>query len=138
MRTIKNIVIHCSATPPEMDVDAATVRGWHMNERKWSDIGYHYFIKRDGTIEKGRSLSRSGAHVKGWNKTSIGICYAGGVDANGRPEDNRTAEQTRSLMMLARTLEKRFQGSQVLGHRDFEGVSKACPSFDVKSWYYGR
>ena len=121
-----------------MDVDAATVRRWHVEERGWSDIGYHYFIKRDGTIEKGRSLSRSGAHVRGWNKTSIGICYAGGVDANGRPEDNRTAEQSRSLMMLAKTLEKRFQGAEVLGHKDFEGVAKACPSFDVKYWYYGK
>lgn len=137
MRKIKNIVIHCSATPPSMDVDAAMVRGWHVNERKWSDIGYHYFIKRDGTIEKGRSLTRSGAHVKGWNKTSVGVCYAGGVDENGKPQDNRTAEQTRSLMMIAKTLEKRFEGAKVLGHRDFEGVAKACPSFDVKGWFYG-
>lgn len=120
-----------------MDVDAAMVRGWHVNERKWSDIGYHYFIKRDGTIEKGRSLTRSGAHVKGWNKTSVGVCYAGGVDENGKPQDNRTAEQTRSLMMIAKTLEKRFEGAKVLGHRDFEGVAKACPSFDVKGWFYG-
>ena len=99
MRDIDYIVIHCAATMPSMDVPIERVRKWHL-QRGWSDIGYHYYITRDGEIHKGRKLSTIGAHVRGYNKNSIGICYEGGINESGEPEDNRTPEQKKSLLNL--------------------------------------
>ena len=136
MRTIKKIVVHCSATHEDMDIGVEEIRKWHVNERGWADIGYHFVVRRDGTIEDGRPLDQPGAHVQGHNSNSIGICWVGGTSkANGRPQDNRTAEQTASLFNLIYHLQQEFPGAAVLGHRDFKGVSKACPCFDVRTWY---
>tara|TARA_R110000782_G_scaffold130559_1_gene222224 strand:- start:3080 stop:3490 length:411 start_codon:yes stop_codon:yes gene_type:complete len=131
-RKINKIIIHCSATPPHMDVDAERVNEWHL-ENGWSGIGYHFFIKRDGQIEIGRPLEKSGAHTKGYNKTSIGICYAGGVDADMCPEDNRTTEQKSSFLVLLLLLKNIFPEAIIHGHRDFS--NKACPSFDATNEY---
>lgn len=119
-----------------MDLDIETVRGWHVNERGWSDVGYHFFIKRDGTVERGRDIERVGAHVKGYNTSSIGICYAGGVDGSGKPEDNRTRAQIKSLVTICNYLKalKSCEDAEILGHCDFPNVAKACPSFDVKDF----
>ncbi len=133
-RKINKIIIHCSATPPSMDVDANTVDEWHK-QRGWSGIGYHFFIKRDGQIEIGRPLEKSGAHTKGHNKNSIGICYAGGVDSEMIPEDNRTSAQIASLLLLLRLLKNMFPTAIRHGHRDFS--PKACPSFDATKEYKG-
>ncbi len=133
-RKINKIIIHCSATPPSMDVDANTVDEWHK-QRGWSGIGYHFFIKRDGQIELGRPLEKSGAHTKGHNKNSIGICYAGGVDSEMIPEDNRTSAQIASLLLLLRLLKNMFPTAIRHGHRDFS--PKACPSFDATKEYKG-
>ncbi len=133
-RKINKIIIHCSATPPSMDVDANTVDEWHK-QRGWSGIGYHFFVKRDGQIELGRPLGKSGAHTKGHNKNSIGICYAGGVDSEMIPEDNRTSAQIASLLLLLRLLKNMFPTAIRHGHRDFS--PKACPSFDATKEYKG-
>jgi N-acetylmuramoyl-L-alanine amidase len=133
-RKINKIIIHCSATPPSMDVDANTVDEWHK-QRGWSGIGYHFFVKRDGQIELGRPLEKSGAHTKGHNKNSIGICYAGGVDSEMNPEDNRTSAQIASLLLLLRLLKNMFPTAIRHGHRDFS--PKACPSFDATKEYKG-
>ncbi len=136
MRHIETIVVHCSATPPSMDIGVREIRNWHVKENKWTDVGYHFVIRRDGTVESGRSLERPGAHVKRHNANSIGICYVGGVaQENGKPQDNRTAEQTAALFTLIQDLQQKFPGAAVLGHRDFKGVKKACPCFDVRTWY---
>tara|TARA_R110000851_G_scaffold125539_5_gene256495 strand:- start:7 stop:378 length:372 start_codon:yes stop_codon:yes gene_type:complete len=119
---------------PSMDVPIERVKKWHL-QRGWSDIGYHYYITRDGKIHKGRNLSTIGAHVRGYNKTSIGICYEGGIDESGEPEDNRTIAQKKSLLKVVEILKFVFSGAIAQGHRDFPNVKKACPSFDAKSEY---
>ncbi len=131
-RKINKIIIHCSATPPDMDVDSKRVDEWHK-QRGWSGIGYHFFIKRDGQIEIGRPLEKSGAHTLGENKNSIGICYAGGVDEDMCPKDNRTSSQIASFLLLLRLLKNIFPKAIIHGHRDFS--SKACPSFDATKEY---
>lgn len=136
MRNINQIVIHCSATKPTSDIDVNTVRRWHMKDRGWQDVGYHFFVKLDGTIEPGRPIEIAGAHVRHYNAHSIGICYAGGVDENMKPCDTRTEAQKNSLEMLVSILMIVYGNHiEVLGHRDFPNVSKACPSFDVRSWW---
>ena len=134
MRDIEYIVIHCAATKPSMDVPIERVKKWHL-KRGWSDIGYHYYIRRDGEIYRGRELSTIGAHVYGYNSKSIGICYEGGIDEQGEAEDNRTPEQKESLLKVVEILKFVFTDAVVQGHRDFAGVSKACPSFDAKTEY---
>ena len=147
MRDINHIVIHCSGTPEGRFVDAATIRGWHVNERGWSDIGYHYVILLDGTVEKGRPDERSGAHVAGNNSDSLGICYIGGMSKTMEPKDTRTPEQKVAMKKLVEELYYKHRDANVLGHRDFspdldgDGIieehewMKACPSFDVAEWF---
>jgi N-acetylmuramoyl-L-alanine amidase len=132
-RQIEYIAIHCAATPPDMYVDAARVTEWHK-KRGFNTIGYHLFIKRDGTAELGRPVYKTGAHVKGYNSVSIGICYAGGVDKNGKAEDNRTEAQKKTLEKAVRELRNHYTEAKIRGHRDFKGVAKACPSFSVREW----
>lgn len=133
------LVIHCSATKPSMDLTAATVRKWHM-QQGWADIGYHWFIRRDGTVEKGRKETEVGAHVQGWNTRSLGICLAGGVSEKDgtTPEMNYTAEQWLALETLCTEVLRRHPTIRsVIGHRD-TGAKKACPSFDAKEWWANR
>ena len=123
------VVVHTSATPPRMDIGRDEIDGWHR-ERGWNGIGYHVVIRRNGVVELGRPIDVVGAHVSGHNLTSVAVCWVGGVDAQGRPEDNRTAEQAISLRSIVQALATMY-GAEVRGHRDFHGVTKACPSFDV-------
>lgn len=134
MRTIKYLVVHCSATPEGRDVDAKTIKSWHLNQG-WSDIGYHYIIKLNGTVEKGRSDSVPGAGVKNYNKESIHICYIGGCDTSMKAKDTRTFQQKSALNTLLKKLKQQYPNAEILGHRDFPNVNKACPSFDAKSEY---
>jgi len=127
------IVVHCSATQPKQDIGAAEIERWHR-QRKYLAIGYHYVIRRDGTVEKGRDETVVGAHVEGHNSTSIGVCMVGGVDAKLNPQDNFTPAQYASLQTLLRELKTRYSTAEIKGHRDFPGVAKACPCFDVKDW----
>ena len=136
MRDIRYIVIHCADTKPEMKVDAARIKRWHL-KRGWSDIGYHFVIKRNGVIEQGRDrdndgdvLEEVGAHVRGFNSNSIAICWIGGYDGI----DNRTDEQNTSMETLVKLLHEVYPKAVILGHRDFPNVAKSCPSFDVSCW----
>lgn len=133
MRKITDIVIHCSATPEGKDFDAADIDRWHK-DRGWAGIGYHYVVKLDGTVQMGRPLDKAGAHVEGHNANSVGIVYIGGVAKDGKtPKDTRTPEQKTALRTIVAEMRRRFPQARVLGHRDFPGVAKACPSFDVRT-----
>ena len=134
-KSTKYLVVHCSATRPSLDVGAKEIRQWHKNQG-WEDIGYHYVIRRDGKVEKGRPEGMVGAHVAGFNATSVGVCMVGGVSQKDftKPENNFTKEQFAGLKDLLATLSKKYPGAVVLGHRDFPRVAKACPSFDARVW----
>ena len=121
------ITVHCSATPPQRDVDVAEIRQWHK-EKGWRDIGYHFVIRRSGDVELGRPLSQTGAHVKGHNKANIGVCMVGGCNAGLQPEDNFTLAQRKALFGLMTALQDQFliSDENVKGHKDW-GVNKACP-----------
>lgn len=131
MRTINEIIIHCSATPEGRDFTAADIDRMHRT-RGWSSIGYHYVIRLDGTVESGRPEERPGAHCYGRNAHSIGVCYIGGVDRNNKPKDTRTAAQKASLVKVVRSLLDRYPGASVHGHNEY--AAKDCPSFDVQRW----
>ena len=128
------IILHCSATREGQDIKAKTIKQWHK-DRGFDDIGYHYVIDLDGTIEKGREEDLVGAHCKGHNATSIGICYVGGCDKNMKPKDTRTPEQKRSMLSLVRKLVNKYKipVTQIWAHHDFD-KHKACPSFDVSEF----
>lgn len=140
MREITHIVIHAADTPAEMDIGAAEIRRWHL-ERGWSDIGYHYVVRREGVLETGRDLDgdgevldETGAHVLGHNRGTLGICLVGGRGPDGQPDCNFTAAQWASLEALVDYLVGRFPRADVCGHRDLD-PAKACPCFDVRAWW---
>lgn len=134
MRAIKKIIVHCSATREGQDIGIDTIREWHVNDRGWSDIGYHYVIELDGAVKIGRQVERTGAHTVGHNADSIGICYIGGIESDGiTPKDTRTESQKLSLLNLITVLKSMYPNAIVYGHRDFS--TKACPSFDAKKEY---
>mgnify|MGYP003624171788 FL=1 len=130
MRSLQKIIIHCSATPEGRDVQTKEIKQWHL-DRGWSDIGYHFVIQLDGSIHDGRPVELSGAHAKGHNADSIGICYVGGVDEDGEPKDTRGTEQVSSLLDLVLDLRASY-GKQMSVHGHNEFSEKACPSFDVQ------
>ena len=132
MRTINSIIIHCTATKPLAHINVNDVRRWHR-ERGFSDIGYHYLILVDGTVEVGRPLSSVGAHCKGHNAHSIGVCYVGGLNDKGKPADTRTPAQRAALRNLLITLKRQYPNAIIYGHRDF--AAKACPCFDATAEY---
>ena len=134
MRNINKIIIHCSATPEGRHTTVEEIKRWHI-ARGFTNIGYHYVIYLDGSVHAGRPESTPGAHCKGQNSNSIGICYVGGMDnGNVHPKDTRTPAQKAALIKLVSELKTRFTNATVHGHREF--ANKACPSFDVKSERY--
>ena len=151
---VKYIVLHCSATPPSQDIGAAEIDQWHR-ARGWSGIGYHWVIRRDGRIEPGRSVShegvQQGAHVRGHNQHSVGVCLVGGMTDEDRPAnlwmETYTPQQMSAARELVDVLRRMFPGAEVLGHRDLspdldgdgqverhEWV-KECPCFDVRGLF---
>lgn len=128
------IAIHCSATG-QQNFTAADIDKWHRKQG-WVCIGYHYVIRRDGTVEEGRDVDVVGAHVSGFNDVSVGICMVGGVDANDhtKAKNNFTDAQFNSLKQLLVDLKIKYPKAKIQGHRDFPNVKKACPSFEVKDW----
>lgn len=131
-RNITEIIIHCSATREGADFSAADIDRWHK-ERGFRCIGYHYVVRLDGTVERGRDESENGAHCKGHNATSIGVCYIGGLSFTSTPKDTRTPSQRRALRTLISTLLRRYPSARVYSHRDF--AAKACPCFDARAEY---
>lgn len=129
-RVINLIVVHCADTYAHMDIGVKEIDAWHR-ARGWNGCGYHYVIRRDGTVETGRHEAIAGAHVAGHNANSIGICYAGGKSDDGKPEDNRTVEQKASMKKLIARLRKKYPLAKVLGHNDLTSA-KSCPCFNVK------
>lgn len=131
---VEYLVIHCAATRPSMDVGVAEIRKWHL-QRGFFDIGYHYVIRRDGTVEKGRMDNVPGAHVEGYNGKSLGICLVGGVsqDDINVAENNFTDAQFATLRTQLHILKQSYPNAKIVGHRDLN-KGKACPSFDVKEW----
>ena len=147
MRTITLIIIHCSATPEGKSLSAEACRLDHILHRGFRDIGYHFYITRDGEIHRGRPLEKVGAHCRNHNSHSIGICYEGGLDCKGHPKDTRTEWQKHSMRVLILTLLKDYPGCRICGHRDLspdlngngeiepEEWIKACPCFNAeKDW----
>lgn len=133
MRKINRIIIHCSATKADHDIDVSDVRQWHL-DRGWSDIGYHYFVDIRGNGFKGRPLERIGAHVKGHNHDSVGICYAGGIGDDGKPKDTLTDSQRRKIEQYIKAIRAVFgEGVSVHGHNEY--ANKACPSFKVDKYF---
>lgn len=129
---IKFLTIHCAATPEGRHVDADTISAW--DKAKFGQTSYHHVIELDGTNVRTLRDDQKGAHVGKANTGNIGICYVGGVDAKGNPKDTRTPAQTKALRTLVRTYQERVPGIVIRGHRDWPGVKKACPSFDVSKW----
>lgn len=143
MRKLTRIIIHTTATKPEwmeshpLHLKVKEIRRWHMEERRWSDIGYHYVIGRSGLIEEGRPLERAGAHVKGHNADSIGVALIGGFggSADDKFADHYTGAQEAALIRLIDDLQDDFGPLTVHGHNEFS--AKACPCFRVKPWWAG-
>ena len=132
-RKIEKIILHCAATPEGRDVKTETIKSWHVKGNGWSDIGYHFVIELDGAVKNGRPLHRSGAHTKGHNATSIGICYVGGMDKDKKPKDTRTEAQRKAMDQLIADLKMDHPTATIHGHNEF--AAKACPSFDVSKEY---
>jgi len=135
--TTQYIAIHCSATPPSLDVGEEWIRALHI-DKGWSDIGYNVVIRRSGKIDIGRPLDAVGAHVKGFNSRSVGVCLIGGVNEAGEPDANYSPEQYDALELTIRFLQATYPQALVQGHRDFPDVNKACPCFDVREWLLDR
>lgn len=140
MRPINEIIVHCTATRPEWWAGRSTldkvaeVRRWHVQDRGWSDLGYHFLIDRDGTVSAGRPVERIGAHVKAHNTGTIGVSLFGG---HGSAEtdsfaDNFTQEQDAALRKLLSDLGDRYGITTISGHNDY--AAKACPGFNVAEW----
>lgn len=134
MENVKDtIMLHCSATREGADFCAADIDSWHR-QRGFRAIGYHYVVCLDGTIEEGRPYHEEGAHALGWNRRAVGICYIGGLDADGQPADTRTPAQREALKeLIAKLIDEHPELTEIIGHRDV--ANKACPSFDARKEY---
>ena len=130
--TTDTIVIHCSQTPPDMDIGVDKITEWHK-ERGFDTIGYHFVIRRDGTIETGRNQEAVGAHAVAVNGTSLGVCLIGGADRNMKWEDNFAPIQFQTLKTLLMKLKKDYIIKKIIGHYEVDD-KKECPSFDIPKW----
>lgn len=132
MRKIDEIIVHCTATKAGKHFNVNDVRRWHL-QRNFRDIGYHFLVLLDGTVQQGRPVAEVGAHCTGHNTCSIGVCYVGGIAASGRPADTRTPQQRQALRNLLTDLKRQFPKAVIHGHRDF--ANKACPCFNATKEY---
>lgn len=133
MRSITLIVVHCSANRAGSALRLADIDRHHRS-LGWKGCGYHYVIPTDGTLEEGRPEAEAGAHCRHHNRHSIGICYIGGLSADGTPADTRTEAQRATLRRLLASLHRRFPQALIVGHRDLDPL-KACPCFDAAKEY---
>ena len=132
MRNINHIVLHCTATPQTTTIESIQ-RYWRQT-LGWKSPGYHYIIKADGTAVNLQPIEKPSNGVAGHNHDSIHISYIGGIDRDGHPLDNRTPAQKLTQIELLKKFKAMFPNADIRGHRDFAGVKKSCPSFDVKEW----
>ena len=142
MRKIDLIIIHCSATRADSDFSAQDVNTAHRY-RGFSSWGYHYYIRKSGQVELMRSEDVPGAHARGYNANSLGVCYEGGLDCHGLAKDTRTEWQRHSLRVLVRALKMDYPEARIIGHRDLSPDvngngevepmewTKECPCFEV-------
>ena len=131
------IVVHCAATKASMDIGATEIRKWHVDDNGWSDIGYHYIIKRGGLVQIGRPEAFQGAHAPAANSKSIGVCLVGGMAEDGGPENNFTLEQFLSLKDLIKRLKMTNPNIvEIVGHSDIQENKPNCPGFNLKEWLY--
>lgn len=143
MRPLHGIILHCSATRPEWMAGHSTfakvqeIKRWHVDGNGWSDIGYHFVIDRDGSVVKGRPMTRNGAHVKGHNTGTIGICLLGGYGSNEKDafSDHFTPEQDKAVRELIGELRDTYGALTLTGHNVY--AAKACPGFSVAKWWAG-
>ena len=120
-----------------MDIGVKEIRQWHL-DRGWNDVGYHFVIRRDGTLELGRTVDQIGAHVQGRNADSIGVCLVGGRSTGSKaPDCNFTRQQWGALSLITQNLASQYPDAKVSGHRDHTNA-KTCPNFDAISWFYGK
>ena len=133
MRSITLIVVHCSANRAGSALRLADIDRYHRS-LGWKGCGYHYVIPTDGTLEEGRPEAEMGAHCRHHNRHSIGICYIGGLSADGTPADTRTEAQRATLRRLLASLHRRFPRALIVGHRDLDPL-KVCPCFDAAKEY---
>lgn len=134
MRRITLIIVHCSANGAGCTLRCKDIDRYHQS-LGWTGCGYHYVIPTDGTVETGREEERVGAHCRNHNRHSIGVCYIGGLAADGRtPADTRTPEQRAALRNLLEALHRKYPEALIVGHRDLD-ARKACPCFDAAAEY---
>ena len=134
MRRIDLIIIHCSATKVTQDFPVSSLEACHKAQG-WKCAGYHYYITKDGQLHQCRPEEMVGAHAHRYNAHSIGICYEGGLDANGKSADTRTPAQKHAMIALLRSLKADYPDAEILGHCDLPWVKKTCPNFDVRTEY---
>lgn len=132
MRQINYIVLHCTATQPNAKIE--NIEAYWRHTLGWKNPGYHYIIKADGTRVPLQPESKPSNGVANHNSNSIHISYIGGIDKSGIPKDTRTPAQLIALKEIVQEMQQKYPTAIVQGHRDFPGVHKACPSFDVRAW----
>lgn len=129
-RPINSIILHCTDTPASRKVTLQDIRRWHVQERGWEDVGYHFIVDQQGTIIHGRPTNRPGAHCNGHNQNSIGVCYIGGLSEDGKEHiDTRTPEQRKALVELVKALMWEFGLRVEHIHCHNEYSNKSCPCF---------
>ena len=138
MREIKRLILHHTATPQDTTVES--IRNYHVNDRGWSDIGYHYLVDYTGKIHDGRPEKRKGAHAGIHNEGSLAIAVIGNYE-----ETELTVRSCRALMELLGYLEYKYSqfvvgDIEVIGHKDVSNT--LCPGKDLYEWLqwwrYGR
>ena len=145
-KKITRVTIHCTATPEGRDNTAAEIVA--IGKARFGQASYHHIFELDGDDVQALKYDQRGAHVANGNTGNIGLSYVGGTEtlnAGGKPKDTRTLSQKKSMEKRLRKIIEVYPNIKIKGHRDWPGVNKACPSFDVKSWlkeiglekYYG-
>lgn len=133
MRTINYIAVHCSATPQTTKV--SSIQNYWKTNLGWKNPGYHVIVEANGNAVELLPIDQVSNGVAGYNSQTINISYIGGIDANGKPTDNRTCEQKVAILHYLHKWRKMFPSARIQGHKDFPNVKKACPSFDAKKEY---
>ena len=127
--SVSYIIIHCSATRETQDYTPEQLKRDHL-ARGFLDVGYHFYIRKDGTVTQHRRLNEVGAHWRPFHRCSIGVCYEGGLDANSKPKDTRTLKQRASLAGLLLQLHQQFPKAVIRGHNEMPGATtKSCPCY---------